>query len=384
MKKQLVFEGDGWCSVTGDEFKEENVIRVAKSFSEYLISNNRNRSRVAVGFDGRQDSETYARLVANVLAEGDFPVLLSSGIIPTPVLSFATKQNNCTAGIMVTGGHNAPEYNGLKFRSANGAPFNALEMRKVALLAASPETSHPPPSSSHLISIIDFLPAYISNLRTIVDFSAFRNFADNPKNIASVLIDSMGGAGQSILEDLFIDAGWRAQTIFGEAEPDFFDRSPESISENLDPLKYNVGVTDTALGIATDGDAGCCGIVYDNGDWMEGQDSALALFWHLWKQKGWRGGIAKSKTPIDSISLLAENMGAHVFYAQADFSSLSELMVKEQCMFAADERGGFAYRKHTPDKDGILTGLLFAEMISIAGKSIREIVKEIRSVRGVH
>jgi len=47
-------------------------------------------------------------------------------------------------------------------------------------------------------------------------------------------------------------------------------------------------------------------------------------------------------------------------------------------MFAADDRGGFAYGKHAPDKDGILAGLLFAEMIAMSGKSIREIVQQIR------
>ena len=86
----------------------------------------------------------------------------------------------------------------------------------------------------------------------------------------------------------------------------------------------------------------------------------------------------KTASLTDKVRLLAEGWDAPVFDAQADFSSISELMLKEQCMFAADDRGGFAYGTHAPDKDGILAGLLFAEMIAMSGKSIREIVQEIR------
>ncbi len=53
-------------------------------------------------------------------------------------------------------------------------------------------------------------------------------------------------------------------------------------------------------------------------------------------------------------------------------------MLKGEGMFAADDSGGFAYGKHAPDKDGILTGLLFAEMIAMSEKSLREIVQEIQ------
>ena len=378
MNKQIAFGMDGWCGVMGDDFTEENVIRVAKAFAEYLTSNNSNQIQVAVGFDGRKDSKAFAGLVSRVLAENDVKVIVSSAVVPTPVLSFAAKQNRCAAGIMVTGGRQAPQYNGLKFKGASGGPFNASETKNVASLMTTSEMGRLETASSDLISVADFLPAYLSNLKTIVDFSVLRSFAENPKNVASVLIDSMGGAGQNILEDIFVDCRWRAQTLFGEPEPNFFDRSPEAISKNLDPLKYNVSVTDTAFGIATDGDAGRCGIVYDNGEWMNARDTALAMLWHLWEQKGWSGGMVKTASLTDKVRLLAEGWDAPVFEAHADFSSISELMLKEQCMFASDDRGGFAYGKHAPDKDGILTGLLFAEMIAMSGKSFREIVQKIR------
>lgn len=89
MNKQIAFGMDGWCGVMGDDFTEENVIRVAKAFAEYLTLNNSNQTRAAVGFDGRKDSKAFAGLVSKVLAENHVKVIVSSAVVPTPILSFA-------------------------------------------------------------------------------------------------------------------------------------------------------------------------------------------------------------------------------------------------------------------------------------------------------
>lgn len=378
MKKQIAFGADGWCGVMGEDFTDENVIRVAKAFAKFVTSISAEQIKVAVGFDGRKDSKAFAGLVSKVLAANNVKVIVSSDVVPTPLLSFAIQQNKCNSGIMVTGGHQLPQYNGLRFKGAKGCPFSAKETKHVERSMSTSPIDRSETLPPERISIEDFLPSYLSNLKTIVDFSLLRRYAENPNNIASVLIDSMGGAGRNILEDIFVECGWRAQTIFGEPEPNFFDRSPEAISENLDPLKYNVSVTDTSFGIATDGDAGRCGIVCDNGEWMSAQNAALALFWHLWRQKKWSGGIVTAPSLTDAFRVLAEGWNAQIFQSLSEFSSVAEVMVNEQCSFAADGSGGFAFGKQVSDKDGILAGLLFAEMIAMSGKSLRDIVREIQ------
>ncbi len=62
---------------------------------------------------------------------------------------------------------------------------------------------------------------------------------------------------------------------------------------NLSALHYNVKVVDAQFGVATDGDASKCCLVYSDGVWMNAQDTMLALLWHLHHQKRWRGSILK-------------------------------------------------------------------------------------------
>ena len=257
-----------------------------------------------------QSSRDSASLIANILSENGIEVLLSSGVVPTPVLSFATLHHGCTAGIMVTGGAFPPEYNGVEFKGSYGGPFTSEATAQMEALFSHP-TERPagPVATSHKeITLIDFLPDYLSHLDTLIDFSALRSFAGDPKNNANVLIDSMGGAGQTIIEDILVGCGWRAQTLFGTPEASFFDRIPESVPMNLDVLKYNVTVVDAQFGIATDGDGKGCSVFYNDGEWMGMQDAALVLFWHLLDQKGWRGSALMSAYTSDKAKRLCEQI----------------------------------------------------------------------------
>ena len=384
MKNDIAFGPDGWLGTLGSDFTENNVVRVANALIRYLFqkSPSREKSKVAIGFDGRKNSKDYASLVATVLAGNNINVLLSSEVVPMPVFSFATKHHGCALGIMVTGGHNLPEHNGLAFKGAYGGPFTSEETAKVqALLIDSNEKPVRPASSpSKDITLVDFLPDYLSHLKSMVDLSAIGSFTKNPKNTANALIDSMGGAGQTVIEDILVGCGWRAQTLFSAPEDRFFDRRPESVSENLYALKYNVKVIDAQFGVATDGNGARCGLVYDDGEWMNMQDTALALLWHLHEQKHWQGNILKTAYMTDRVKRLSDLWNVPLF--DVGLGNGIEEMLKGECLFGAMERGGFCYGRHLPECDGILSGLFFAEMIAKAEKPLRQILQQIHNAVG--
>ena len=383
MKNGIAFGSAGWRGKLDDDFAEENVARIAHAFVRYLSQQHPSaKCKVAIGFDGRTSSGEFASLIAKVLAENGIDVLLSSGVVPTPVLSFATMHNGCTSGIMVTGGDLPPEYNGMEFKGAYGGPFTSEATAKIKAflfdLSKKPAGSS---SASHKdITLIDFLPDYHSHLETLIDFSALRSFAENPKNNANVLIDSMGGAGQTIIEDILVSCGWRAQTLFGTPEARFFDRCPESVPMNLDALKYNVKVVDAQFGVATDGDGSRCCIVYNDGVWMNAQDTMLALLWHLHDQKRWRGSFLKSMSTTDRVKRLCN--GWKIPLIDLGFGSGVEEMQKAECLLGIMGRGRFCYGRHIPESDGILSGLFVAEMIAKAVKPLHEITEEIWNAVG--
>ena len=380
MKTQNIkFGNDGWRAIVGEYFNEENLFRVAEAFLRYLQSEHLHSLPVAIGFDGRKNSGIFAEQFASTLSAGGVTVFLSETIVPTPVLSFAVKHLRCGAGIMITASHNPSSYNGVKFKAGYGGPFIAEETRKVAgFVQDIPEKKH----DTRNIVRKDFLPDYLSHLRTVIDFDALKLFAADPARNPSVMIDSMGGAGQSILEEILVEAGWRAQTIFGTAEPNFYDRHPEPIEKNLEPLFYNVSVTDAILGIATDGDGDRCAVCFGDGKWISVQQTILLLLWHVYHNKGLRGAVIKSVPVTDKVRVLAERWNLPFYDVNVSFQNLTDIMLKTDFLIGVEESAGFGIKGHLPERDGILSGLLFCEMLAMSDKSLHELWDEIKSVVG--
>ncbi|MFZ4621939.1 MAG: phosphoglucomutase [Bacteroidota bacterium] len=379
MNPKLKFGNDGWRALTGEIFNEENLIRVAEAFIRYLGSENLTSLPVAVGFDGRTNSKQYAQVFSEVLSAHGIAVFLSENIIPTPVLSFTVKHLHCGAGIMITASHNPSTYNGVKFKAAYGGPFISEETRKVASFVQDvPEKKR----SDERITKMNFLPDYLAQLRTVIDFDALRSYAADPKNDPSVIIDSMGGAGQTIIEDILNELGWRAQTIFGTPEPDFYGRRPEPIEKNLEPLFYNVSVTDAVLGIATDGDADRCAVCFEDGKWISVQQTILLLLWHLHQYKKMSGAVIKSVPVTDKVRVLAEKWHLPYYDVNVSFQNITDIMMKTDYLIGVEESAGFGVKGHIPERDGILSGLLFCEMIAVSGRSLHQLWDEIKSAVG--
>ncbi len=379
MTQKLKFGNDGWRALTGELFNEENLYRVAVAFIRYLESEHLISRPVAVGFDGRANSKHYAELFSEVLSAHGISVILSEHIIPTPVLSFTVKHHGCGAGIMITASHNPSSYNGVKFKAAYGGPFISEDTRKIAAFVQDVPLKN---RSSERITRRDLLPDYITQLQSVIDFEVLRAFAADPKNDPSVIIDSMGGAGQTIIEDILNGLGWRAQTIFGTPEPNFYGRRPEPIEKNLEPLFYNVSVTDAVLGIATDGDADRCAVCFEDGKWISVQQTILLLLWHLHQYKGLRGAVIKSVPVTDKVRVLAQKWALPYYDVNVSFQNITDIMLKTDYLIGVEESAGFGVKGHLPERDGILSGLLFCEMIAKSGRSLAELWNEISAVVG--
>jgi phosphomannomutase len=75
---------------------------------------------------------------------------------------------------------------------------------------------------------------------------------------------------------------------------------------------------------------------------------------------------------------MAERWNEPLFEVHVGFKYVAEVMLAHECMFGGEESGGFGYGMHLPERDGILSGLLFAEMLAKSGRSLIDIVAEIR------
>lgn len=330
--------------------------------------------KAAIGYDGRQYSRKFAILFSRVLAAQNIEVFFSEKIIPTPVLSYYVKANNLDAGVMVTASHNPPQYNGIKFKAAYGGPFLTEETHKVESYIDRDLVQ----VSDKNINIVDFTDIYYQQIEKMVDFYSIRQSGIN------ILIDSMAGAGQQMIENILRKHNCPAETIYKFAESDFASRMPEPIEKNLIPLRDKLKSDGSyALGIATDGDADRVGIMMDNGEWLSAQETILYLSDFLINKKKLTGDLVKTSSVTDKLVVLADTNNRKVHNVQVGFKYICEKMISEDILFGAEESGGFGYKNHIPERDGILSGLLMAEMLALSGfKKLSEFVSAKRTVFG--
>ena len=349
----IFFGTDGWRALDGLQIHENSVATIAQAFSDYLLENKSN-AVVAIGYDSRKNSGSFARVFAQVLSGNGIKAYLSDHIIPTPVLSYTVRQLGCDAGVMITASHNPKEYNGIKFKSSYGGPFSTEETKKVEARLYQSEIL----KSTDCIYTQDFTEGYVRHIGNLIDFDRIE------KAGLHLLIDSMGGAGQRLTEQILKKHGISATALFAEPAADFYGRSPEPIEKNLHPLAHALKNGHYAFGVATDGDADRVGVCLDSGEWLSAQHTILLLVDYLKHRKKVPGGIVKTSSVSDKIRLLFENETTPVYEVQVGFKYICDMMIQHEIAFGGEESGGFGYGMHIPERDGIFSSLLLLEMLS--------------------
>ncbi|MBP3482855.1 MAG: phosphoglucomutase [Alistipes sp.] len=354
----IFFGTDGWRALLDSEINAESVAVVAQAFADYINSSCGNDSpvRVAVSYDTRRNSHLFASIFAEVLSGNGITALLSDRVTPTPVLSFATRTMGCAAGVMITASHNPPSYNGIKFKSPLGGPFSLEQTRAVEKFLGASQIVR----SDANVAETDFMSDYTAQIERLIDFGAIR------RSGLAVLIDSMGGAGLTLTQELLRKHGCKADTIFGEPSETFHGRLAEPIEKNLRPLSEALRGGGYAFGAATDGDADRLGVCLDTGEWLSAQNTILLIVDYLKRVKRAEGGIVKTSSVSDKIRVAFESPQTPVYDVQVGFKYIADIMYEHEIAFGGEESGGFGYGMHIPERDGIFSSLLMLEMLAVS------------------
>lgn len=206
--------------------------------------------RVVVGRDGRLTSPQLAEsLIAGLMSAG--VDVIDIGEVPTPVLYFATHHCRTGSGLMITGSHNPPEYNGIKMVMAENTLFGDMIQDIYQCILAADFTQ-----GQGQCERIDIMDAYINTITTDIQL-------DRPLKIG---IDCGNGvAGPSALK-LFQQLGCQITELYCEIDGTFPNHHPNpSEVENLDDLIHAVKTHSLDLGLAFDGDGDRVGIIDDQG-----------------------------------------------------------------------------------------------------------------------
>ncbi len=369
---KIIFGTDGWRGLLDSEVNEETISLVAQAFADYNLQRF-SEPKIAIGFDGRRNSQKFAKVFAETLSGNNIKVFLSDRIIPTPVLSFYVKNYKLNSGVMITASHNPPEYNGVKFKADYGGPFLTEEtLRLEELLGNSPIKKN-----TGNIGLTNLLLPYVEQIENIIDFEFIRT------SRLKILIDSMGGSGADYLERILLAHNIPAQTIFYPPDEMFYGRLAEPIEKNLKPLSEKLKESDYSIGLATDGDADRCGVMLDNGEWLSAQETILLLTDFIVNIKKLKGHIVKTDSVTDKLKTLFESKQRKIYDVQVGFKYITEVMISENIALGCEESGGFGYGFHMPERDGILSSLFMIEMLAHSGyEKLIDFVNHKRKVFG--
>ncbi len=366
----IKFGTDGWRAIIADEFTFENVVLCVQGVASYVRELGWGDRGVVVGFDTRFGSKEFAQCAAETLAANGVPALLCRQMCPTPVVSYSVPKRGAAGAVMITASHNPPLWNGVKFKPHYGGSASSEIVARleehvaVAEAAGSARMSLEEASMrGGLVKKFDPVPDYMGQLARMVDLEVVRGAGIN------VLADAMYGAGAGYLPRLLEGSTGAVDEIRGEVNPAFPGmHQPEPIAENLTQASALVAGGGYDVGIAYDGDADRLGVLDENGQYLNTLQVFALLALYLLEVKGERGPIVKSITSSDMLFRLGELYGVRVIETGVGFKYAGPLMMKENALMAGEESGGYGFRGHIPERDGILSSLLFLEFMARTGK----------------
>ena len=336
-------------------------------------------NKIVVGFDTRFLSDRYARDVARVMAANGYTVYIAQADSSTPCISYAVKNLEAIAGIVITASHNAPRYSGVKLKAANGCSASPEQSRRVEVYLNDNQERGRGPNLMEWDQavekglIISFNPVldYYQHLRRLIDFDAV---ASNPPK---VVVDSMHGSGRGMIKGILTGTGCEVIEIRGEMNPGFGGAHPEPIGANLGALAGAMSTGMGNLGLALDGDADRIGAMDERGNFVDPHKIMALALKYLVDYRGLSGPVVRTVSTTRMIDRLAAKYDLPVYETPVGFNHIADYMISENVLIGGEESGGISIQGNIPEGDGVLMGLLLIEIVAVSGKSLYTLVNEL-------
>lgn len=337
--------------------------------------------KVAIAYDCRNNSDTLAKVVADVFSANGIKVYFFEALRPTPELSYAIRELGCQSGVVLTASHNPKEYNGYKAYGADGgqfvAPFDKMVMAEVQKIASVDEVKFD--GNPDLIEVIgeEIDKKYLDEL---VKLSVSKDAIERQKDISIVFSPIHGTGGVSVPPALEA-YGFTNVTLVDEQMvvdgnfPTVVYPNPEE-QEALSMAIKKAEEIGADLVMATDPDADRVGIAVrdDKGEivlFNGNMTGTLIINYMLtaWKNAGKLTGneyIVKTIVTSYLIDKIAESYGVECFNTLTGFKYIGEIITKlkgqKTFIVGGEESYGYLVGEHVRDKDAVVSAVIIAEM----------------------
>lgn len=320
----------------------------------------KNRGEVAIGYDNRTSSIMLEHATIAGLTDGGCDAF-RLGMVPTPVLSFAIRHFRCDAGVMITGSHNPPEYNGIKFWDSGGASFSREYERQVERIFDKPRRVAW--SSIGACREVKVMEQYTrAVLARVPKF----------KRGLKVVVDCANAAGSVVTPHLLTELGCKVISMNCQPDGTFPGRLPEPKPENLAELSRAVLGCKADIGIAHDGDADRTLVVDERGEFLTGDRVfALVALHHLRERK--RPKIVTTVATSSVLDDVAAKLGGKVVRTPVGEPVVVKEIRSRGGDLGGEENGGVIFPDWSLCRDGIMTAVKFLECLDRSGMKVSEL-----------
>ena len=385
--KDLEFGTGGMRGMMGAGTNRINKYTLGKStqgLSNYLKESYPNQKiKVAIAYDCRHNSDTFSRLVAEVLSANDIHVVLFEDLRPTPELSFAVNELNCHAGIVLTASHNPPEYNGYKVYWTDGGQIVPPQDKSIIDEVNSLEFSD-----------INFnaKPELISEIGAEVDEAFWKASIENGtfdiqgRENLKIVFTALHGTSVKLIPEVLKRAGYSQVHSIKEQEipngdfPTVKSPNPEEPEalEMATNLAEKIGA-DIVLGTDPDSDRIGIAVRDTNGKikLLNGNQAMVVMTDFLikqWQQQGKLNGkqfIGSTIVSTSMVNNIANSYGVETKIGLTGFKWIAKMIQdfpEQEFIGGGEESFGYMVGDFVRDKDAVTSALLACE-IAAAAKS---------------
>lgn len=367
------------------------VAQAAKGLANYLLANDTEPS-IVIGYDGRKNSHIFAQDTAEIMAGAGIQTLLLPRNLPTPVLAFAIRHFNMTAGVMVTASHNPPQDNGYKVylgKQHGGGQIVSpadIEIAQQIDLATQTPIQDYPRSDNYTILDETVINQYIERTAKI---------AVQPACELNYVYTAMHGVGKEVLLKTLQAANLPLPHIVAEqADPD------PNFSTVAFPNPEEKGALDLAIALAKaqnaefiiandpDADRLAVAIPDEQGNWkpLHGNWIGCLLAWHIAQHKqGQSGSLACSLVSSPALANIAQKYG---FRHEETLTGFKYIAKVANLVFGFEEALGYLVDPDkVGDKDGISAAIMFLDLVrslKAQGKSIQQYMNDFANEFGAY
>ena len=380
----IVFGTDGWRGRIAEDYTFDSVRRCAQGFAHYLQKEGVAGKGIVIGYDKRFQAEYFAAAAAEVLAGNGIQVWLTDGAMPTPTISYSAVDRRTGGAINITASHNPPWDCGFKVRDSGGGAIAPADLKRIEALippdqAGVKNIPLDDAMSDGLITTFDARPAYMAQLQRLIDIEPIKAAGFN------VLVDCMWGNGAGWFPELLKGGESTVHEVHNERNPIFPKMiRPEPIPPNIDDGLQQARQLAADVVIINDGDADRVGFGDENGNFIDQLRVYGLIGYYFLELRGERGPIVKTISTTKILNKLGQIYDVPIYETGVGFKYIAPKMVEVNAMLGGEESGGYAFRGHVPERDGILAGLYFLDMMVRTGKKPSQLLDMLFEKVGPH